>query len=81
MSLNPNTIKTFQSSFFSVRHKAMYLSEIARMNCEYDETETAVKFYRLAADTSIAKPNSNEKDCEEVTEQTQILLASVHDSG
>ena len=31
----------------------MYLSEIARMNNEFNETDTAIKFYRLAANTSI----------------------------
>ena len=67
--------------FFVGRHKAMYLSEIARMNCEFDETETAIKFYRLAAETAIGKPKHNDKDIEEVTEQTQVLLAGVHDSG
>lgn len=63
------------------RQKAMHLSEIARMNCEFDETETAIKFYRLAAETAIGKPKHNDKDIEEVTEQTQVLLACVHDSG
>ena len=59
----------------------MYLSEIARMNNEFNETDNAIKFYRLAANTAIGKPKCSTKDSEEVTEQTQILLASVHDNG
>ena len=63
------------------RHKAMHLSEIARMNCEFDEPQAALKFYRLAAETAVEKPKYTDKDIEEVTEQTQILTASVHDNG
>ena len=65
----------------AARHKAMHLSEIARMNCEFDEPETGVKFYRLAAETTLGKPKYIDKDIEEVTEQTQVLTASVHDNG
>lgn len=62
--------------------KAMYLSEIARMHAQFGDPDAAIKFFRLASETAIeeAQPNQD-KMINEVSEQLQILLGNVYDTG
>jgi len=67
---------------FSEDLKAMYLSEVARMYAQFEDTTTATMFYRLAGETALSGQLSDpDKAAKEVTEQTQILIASTHDRG
>ena len=40
---------------FNFSMTQFHVHEIARMNNEFNETDTAIKFYRLAANTAIGK--------------------------
>ena len=63
-------------------NKALYLSEIGRMHAQFDDAESAVKFYRLASEAAVEEASPNEdKPILEVTEQLQILLANIYDTG
>ncbi|KAH3746582.1 uncharacterized protein LOC127848185 [Dreissena polymorpha] len=64
----------------SALQKAMYLSEIALMHAMFGDPLTAVQFYRTAGETVLLE-YQKEQAVKEVSEQTQILLASVYDRG
>lgn len=61
----------------------MYLSEIAKMHAMFGDTKTAVQFYRLASDTASENAHGVDRDriLDEFSEQEQVLLASVYDTG
>lgn len=60
----------------------MYLSEIAHMHAQFGDAEKAVKFFRLASETALEEiPPSKDREINEVSEQLQILLANVYDTG
>ena len=63
--------------------RAMYLSEIARMHAIFGDSKTAEQFYSVATETALEDCNSERRDrcINEATEQKQILLASIYDTG
>lgn len=63
--------------------KAMFLSEIGRMHAMFRDAATAEQFYRIATETALEDLNAERRDkcINEVSEQKQILLASIYDTG
>ncbi|XP_062601305.1 uncharacterized protein LOC134263024 [Saccostrea cucullata] len=62
------------------RYKAAFLNEAGRMHAISGETATAAKFYRLASETVLSKPQ-NTKHTPEIEAQTMMLLANLYDQG
>ena len=67
--------------FITGRTKAMYLSEIARMLQQFGDEEGACSFYKMAAEIVLTDSKVNDQGIDEVTGQTQVLLANVYDTG
>ncbi|CAG2196136.1 unnamed protein product [Mytilus edulis] len=62
------------------RIKALYINELARMHAQVGEGDLAARFYRMASDMAQEKF----RDCtaaDQISGQTQMLLANLNDQG
>ncbi|XP_062577940.1 uncharacterized protein LOC134239820, partial [Saccostrea cucullata] len=62
------------------RYRAAFLNEAGRMHAISGETTSAVKFYRLASEATLSKPQ-NTQHAPEIEGQAMMLLANLNDQG